>query len=130
MPKGFKQGPAVSISRALNRKARGLLRYVRSECLSYSCHTTGVTVERQQAQADLSASIGPKSVDRSLRGLKPYRVEWVGEPGVMVASFESLNAAIKHIATLALDQQHVVIHRRRVVWPENVRREVGKQAKA
>jgi hypothetical protein len=72
----------------------------------------------------------PKSLVRSLRRLKPYRVEWIGEPGVVVASFESLSAAIAHIARLALDQQHVVIYRRRVVWPENVRREVDKQAKA
>ena len=65
-----------------------------------------------------------------MRGLKPYRVEWVGEPGVLVAAFESLNAAIKHIATLDLDQQHVVIYQHQVVWPENVRREIDRQAKA
>ena len=69
-----------------------------------------------------------RSTVGSLRGVKPYRVEWIGEPGVIVASFESLNAAIKHIATLDLDQQHVIIHRRRVVWPENVRREVDRIA--
>ena len=71
-----------------------------------------------------------KSSISSLRGLKPYRVEWIGEPGSVVASFESLSAAVRHIATLNLDQQHVVIYRRRVVWPDNVRREVDKHADA
>jgi hypothetical protein len=65
-----------------------------------------------------------------MHGLKPYRVEWIGEPGAVIASFESLSAAVAHIATLKLDQQHVVIHRGRVVWPHNVRREVARRTDA
>jgi hypothetical protein len=92
-----------------------------------------LTLESRRQQVGIvviNNTMTSKSSIGSLRGLKPYRVEWIGEPGATVASFESLNAAIAHIATLKLDQQHVVIHRGRVVWPDNVRREIDKRAGA
>ena len=64
----------------------------------------------------------PDRVGAFSRGKKPYRVEWIGEPGAAVAAFDDLTAAIRHIGSLRLDQQHIVIYRDEVVWPDNVRR--------
>jgi hypothetical protein len=61
----------------------------------------------------------------SSRGKKRYRVEWVGEPGAATAIFEDLAAAIRHVGSLGLDQQHIVVYRDEVVWPDNVRRRLG-----
>jgi hypothetical protein len=65
---------------------------------------------------------------RLMRGLlptKPYRIEWIGEPGASVAAFDQLQTAIEYVRDLNRDQQHVIIHGREVVWPSNVRRSVG-----
>jgi hypothetical protein len=67
----------------------------------------------------------PDNSMHSRRGSKPYRVEWIGEPGAALATFEDLAAAIRHVGSLRLDQQHVVIYRDEVVWPHNVRRRVA-----
>jgi hypothetical protein len=67
----------------------------------------------------------PDSAMHIRRGKKPYRVEWIGEPGATLATFEDLAAAIQHVASLRLDQQHIVVYRDEVVWPHNVRRRVA-----
>jgi hypothetical protein len=67
----------------------------------------------------------PDNAMRSRRGSKPYRVEWIGEPGAALATFEDLAAAIRHVGSLRLDQQHIVIYGDEVVWPHNVRRRVA-----
>jgi hypothetical protein len=67
----------------------------------------------------------PDKAMHSRRGSQPYRVEWIGEPGAALASFEDLRAAIRYVSSLRLDQQHVVIYRNEVVWPHNVRRRVA-----
>jgi hypothetical protein len=59
-----------------------------------------------------------------VRRTKPYRVEWIGEPGAAVAAFDQLHPAIQYIDERHRDQQHVVIHRGQVIWPSNVRRSV------
>jgi hypothetical protein len=75
----------------------------------------------------LDSSRGAHTPERGLRmwrGTKPFRVEWIGEPGAAIAAFDDLSAAIQHIGTLRLDQQHIVIYRDEVLWPDNVRRRV------
>jgi hypothetical protein len=81
-------------------------------------------VSQQLARLSYSGRT-PDNAMRSRRGNKPYRVEWIGEPGAALATFEDLAAAIRHVGSLCLDQQHVVIHRDEVVWPHNVRRRVA-----
>jgi hypothetical protein len=61
----------------------------------------------------------------SSRGKKSYRVEWIGEPGAAISTFEDLAAAIRHLGSLSLDPQHIVVYRDEVVWPDNVRRRLG-----
>jgi hypothetical protein len=65
---------------------------------------------------------------RSSRPGQPYRVEWIGEPGAAIATFADLAAAIRHFGTLRSDQQHVIIYRDEVVWPDNVRRHLRDQS--
>jgi hypothetical protein len=67
----------------------------------------------------------PDKAMHSRRGSQPYRVEWIGEPGAALATFADLAAAIRHVGSLCLDQQHIVIHGDEVVWPHNVRRRVA-----
>jgi hypothetical protein len=52
------------------------------------------------------------------------RVEWIGEPGVAIGTFHSLDSAIDYVTALPLDQQHVIVWGSTVVWPDNVRREL------
>jgi hypothetical protein len=59
---------------------------------------------------------------RKVRPTKSYRVEWIGEPGAAVAAFDHLQTAIQYIGELHRDQQHIVICRGEVIWPDNVRR--------
>jgi hypothetical protein len=47
----------------------------------------------------------------SARLTKPYRVEWINEPGAPVAAFDQLQTAIQYLSELHRDQQHIVIHR-------------------
>src|SRR5262245_31165356 len=64
----------------------------------------------QQPARPSYGSRPPDSAMRSRLGNKPYRVEWIGEPGAALATFEDLRAAIRHVGGLRLDQQHIVIH--------------------
>jgi hypothetical protein len=78
-----------------------------------------------QQLAKLSSSGRTPDAMHSRRGNKSYRIEWIGEPGATLATFEDLAAAIRHVGSLRLDQQHIVIHGDQVVWPHNVRRRVA-----
>ena len=90
---------------------------------SHACHVAALSLAETRAGRTVDPATETASGRKSpVRGLRPYRVERIGEPEVVVASFDSLHAAIRHIATLPLNQQHVVIWRGKVVWPGNVRR--------
>ncbi len=79
----------------------------------------------QQLARLSSSGRTPDNAMHGRRGSKPYRVEWIGEPGAALATFADLAAAIRHVGSLCLDQQHIVIHGDEVVWPHNVRRRVA-----
>ena len=81
---------------------------------------------RHDSAAELRAIAS--SPVRGLRPTKPYRIEWIGEPGASVAAFDQLQTAIQYACDLNRDQQHVVIHGGEVVWPSNVRRNVAPSA--
>lgn len=82
-----------------------------------------LTWSRHENEAGAHAIISQPM--RNVRPAKPYRVEWIGEPGAAIAAFDQLQAAIQYIGELHRDQQHIVIHRGQVIWPSNVRRSVA-----
>ena len=89
---------------------------------SHACHVAAPSLAETRAGRTVDPATETASGRKSaVRGLRP-----IGSNGSATQKWWSrrstLHAAIRHIATLPLNQQHVVIWRGKVVWPGNVRR--------